>query len=255
MISNGNGHSMTTVQRRSDAIDKLLLGRSEGVKANVLEYIVKYKINPEHEFFIIFVALGTLETLIETSPKEWQEIFKGFEGELGKWANSNLETLKLISQKATITERLASNSESLANSLTKFLEVCAEQMSQLQKSNSLLTNYLPQLPTWETELKTSVDETKTQISQLESKVNNLNLTLENWEKSNRPNLKKIWTWKDSVFGGLATIILLSTVSFGVNQNRVNQNTNQRVQWLLEKANRMDCRLGIKKPGSPECKGL
>ncbi|MGK7949898.1 MAG: hypothetical protein AB4368_14215 [Xenococcaceae cyanobacterium] len=43
--------------------------------------------------------------------------------------------------------------------------------------------------------------------------------------------------------------------FGFIQNQVNQNTNQRVQWLLEKANRMDCRMGIKTPGSPECQGF
>jgi len=49
--------------------------------------------------------------------------------------------------------------------------------------------------------------------------------------------------------------LLTTIYFNVNQSRVNQNINQRVQWLLEKANRQDCLAGIKKPSSPECRSL
>ena len=254
MISNGNGHSITKAQRRGEAVEQLLNGRSEAIKTNVLNYIVKYNINPEHEFFVIFVALGTLETLIETSPQEWQEIFKGFEGELGKWANSNLETLNLISQKASITEQLARNSESLANTLKQFLEVCGEQTIQLQKCNSLLTSYLSQLQTSSTELKSLGEKNNNQISQLESQVNNLSSTLENQSKSNPPN-KKIWTWKDNVLIGLVISVLVTTVSFGVVQNQVNQKMGQRVQWLLEKANRRDCLAGIKKPNSPECKSL
>lgn len=52
-----------------------------------------------------------------------------------------------------------------------------------------------------------------------------------------------------------SVTLLTTTYFNVNQSQVNQNTNQRVQWLLEKANRQDCLAGIKKPDSPECRSL
>ena len=260
-MSSNNGHSISITQKRGEAIEQLLNGRSETIKANVLSYIIKYQIDPQDEFFIIFVALGTLETLIETSPKEWQQLFEGFGGKLDKWADTNLETLTAISQKATTTERLGSTAEELANSskslgncLTKFLEVCGEQMSQLQESNALLTNYLSQSPKSKTNSKDS-GSLKTGLSQLESKIDNLNSLVKELEKSNRPNLSKIWVWKDSLLCGLVTIVLLTTVSFGVNQNRVSQSTSQKVQWLLQKANRMDCRMGIKKPGSPECKGL
>ncbi len=253
-MSSNNGHSITTTQKRGEAIDQLLRGRSETIKANVLSYIVKYQIDPQDEFFIIFVALGTLETLIETSPQEWQELFKGFEGELGKWADSNLETLNLISEKARITERLASNSESLANTLTKFLEASAEQTSQLREVNTLLTNFQSQSQTSLTKLKESTEKNSNRFSQLESEVKKLNSTIENQSKSNPLN-KKTGVWKDNLLIGLITTILLMTGYFGFTQHRVNQSTNQRVQWLLEKANRIDCRMGIKKPDSPECKGF
>ena len=212
--NNGNGQYLTKTQQRGEAIDQLLNGRSDTIKASVLSYIVKFNMNPNHEFFIIFVALGTLETLIETSPKEWQQLFEGFEGELGKWTDSNLKTLNLVSEKAKITERLADNSE----------------------------------------LKNSVEENSNRFSQLESEVQKLNSIIENQNKSNPLN-KKTGVWKDNLLLGLVTTILLKTGYFGWTQHQVNQNTNQKVQWLLEKANRMDCRMGIKKPGSPECRGL
>ena len=254
MISNGNGQSMTITQRRGEAIDRLLNGRSEAIRANVLSYIVKYKIDPEDEVFIIFVALGTLETLIETRPQEWQELFKGFQGELKEWSNTNQGTLNLISEKASITERLASNSESLANTLTKFLEASAEQTSRLREVNLLLTNYQWQWQTSLTKLEKSTEKNSNRFSQLESEVKNLKSTIENQKNSNPIN-KKIGDWKDNISTYLLAIILMMIGSFGLNQYRVNQSTSQKIHWLLEKANRLDCKMGIKSPGSPECKGF
>ena len=62
-------------------------------------------------------------------------------------------------------------------------------------------------------------------------------------------------WKSNVMLFFLGTTLLTTTYFNVNQSRVNQNINQRVQWLLEKANRQDCLAGIKKPDSPECRSL
>lgn len=253
MINNGNGHSMTITQRRGEAIEQLLKGRSETIRGNVLNYMVKYNMNPDHEFFIIFVALGTLETLIETSPNEWQELFEGFQGELKEWSETNQGTLHLISEKASITERLASNSESLANTLTKFLEASAEQTSRLREVNSLLTSFQSQSQTSSTKLEESLDKNRNRFSQLESEVKKLKSTIENQKNSNPPN-KKIGAWSDNILLSFLTIILLTTASFGFNQHKVNQNTIQKMQWLIEKGNRMDCKMGIKNPSSPECKG-
>ena len=254
MSNNGKEPYLTKTQARGEAIDRLLNGHDEKTKIKVLNFIVAYNMDPEHEFFIIFVALGFLKALIETSPKEWQGLFKEFEGELQKWSNTNLETLNHLSQKATITERLASNSESLSNSLIKFLEVSEGLISQLQQSNGSLMNSLSQLQTSETELKSLVEKNNNQLFQLENKIDSLNSNPSQQKKSNLFN-KKIGIWKDNAQLMIVTVVLLMTGYFGFIQNQVNQNTNQRVQWLLEKANRMDCRSGIKPPSSPECQGF
>ncbi|MDJ0534870.1 MAG: hypothetical protein QNJ70_20715 [Xenococcaceae cyanobacterium MO_207.B15] len=254
MISQ-NGLNEDRIAKRAEAIDKLLSGRNDAIRLNVLDYMVKYGIDPENEFFIIFIALGELETLIENSPKEWQDVFKSFEGELKKWADTNLETLQHLSQKASITERLASNSESLSNSLIKFLDICEGLMSQLQKSNGLLTNSISQLQTSLIELKNLVENQGKLLSQLESRFNQLPSQQQLPQPSNPPNLKKKKTWKDNVILALVVVLLSSSLYFNFNQRQINQDTNQRVQWLLKKANRQDCLAGIKKRDSPECQGL
>ena len=49
-MMNTNGQSRTA---RMEAVDRLLKGRSSDARANVLEYMIKYNIDPENEFFII----------------------------------------------------------------------------------------------------------------------------------------------------------------------------------------------------------
>lgn len=236
---------------RTEAIDKLLRGRTSETRANVLEYMMKYGIDPENEFFIIFVALGELETLIENSPQQWGELFEQFKEVLEQWAQTNIETLKQLAHKAEVTELLAANSEKLSNSLVKLLEVCERLMNQLQESNGLLVNSLLRLQTSETELKNLVEQTGKNLSQLNNQIETLNSSLAQQSNSPVALKRRAWTWKDNILvGGVALAVVL--VSFlSVEQSRM----SQRVQWLLEKANRQECLTGIKKRNSPECRNL
>ncbi|WP_036489734.1 hypothetical protein [Myxosarcina sp. GI1] len=51
-----NGYTNSRIQKRTEAIDRLLQGRSESVKVNVLDYMMKYDIDPENEFFVIMLT-------------------------------------------------------------------------------------------------------------------------------------------------------------------------------------------------------
>ena len=76
---------MTMLNGQSDKtqwLDKALEGSPPETKARVLEIILKYKIDPDNEFFMIFVALGSLQILIEQSPQDWQVLFENFQEEL-----------------------------------------------------------------------------------------------------------------------------------------------------------------------------
>jgi len=240
---------------RTEAIDQLLSGRSSETRASVLEYMMKYGIDPENEFFIIFVALGELETLIEDSPQQWQDLFKQFQEVLVQWADTNIETLKQLAHKASVTELLAANSEKLSNSLVKLLEVCEGLMNQLQKANGLQLNSLSQLQTSETELKNLVEQTRNDLLKLHSQIETLNSSLA-LQNNNQPSRNRLnWTWKDSILAGLVAIAVLTTAMGAISQSRVSGEMGQKVQWLLQKANRQECRAGIKSTKSPECQGF
>lgn len=259
-MTNNNGHSLTIVQQggqieqRQKAIASILKGRSPEIQNDVMQYMLTYDIDPADEFFIIFVALGELETLIEKSPQQWQQLFTGFQGELKQWTNNNLKILEHLSHKAELTEKLATNSENLSDSLIKFLGICETLISQLQKSNGLQADYLNQLPTSQTKLPNWEEEVLKRMSQLDNQTQQLNQKLDNPKVSNK-NKNETGIWKSNLMLGLIGVTLLTTSYFNVNQSRVNQNINQRVQWLLEKANRQDCLSGIKKADSPECRSL
>ena len=68
-----------------DVLDQVLSEQEPEKKARVLEIILKYNIDPRDEFFIIFVALGHLQILMEESPQNWGNLFQSFEGELNQW--------------------------------------------------------------------------------------------------------------------------------------------------------------------------
>ncbi|NJO93954.1 MAG: hypothetical protein HC820_05575 [Hydrococcus sp. RM1_1_31] len=240
---------------RTEAIDQLLSGRSSETRASVLEYMMKYGIDPENEFFIIFVALGELETLIEDSPQQWQDLFKQFQEVLTQWGEHEYRDVKTLAHKASVTELLAANSEKLSNSLVKLLEVCEGLMNQLQKANGLQLNSLSQLQTSETELKNLVEQTRNDLSKLHNQIEALNSSLA-LQSNNPANQKQLaWTWKDSVLVGLVAIAILTTAMGSISQSRVSGEMGQKVQWLLQKANRQECRTGIKSIHSPECQGL
>ena len=71
MKNNGQGSRNS----RTQWLDKALEGKPPEIKARVLEIILKMGIDPENEFFVIFVALGQLQVLIEDSP-ECQKFLK-----------------------------------------------------------------------------------------------------------------------------------------------------------------------------------
>ena len=104
-VSHPNG--LGSRDSRTQWLDKALEGKPPEIKARVLEIILKMGIDPENEFFVIFVALGQLQVLIEDSPSEWKHLFEGFQEELGEWATTNVETLSHLTHKTLAMERLA----------------------------------------------------------------------------------------------------------------------------------------------------
>ena len=281
MKNNGQGSR----DSRTQWLDKALEGKPPEIKARVLEIILKMGIDPENEFFVIFVALGQLQVLIEDSPSEWKHLFEGFQEELGEWATTNVETLSHLTHKTLTMERLAQSSERLGDTLTGLAGVCKGLIEQLQASNLLLTKSIGQLSDSNGDLKnlvtqllleqkrqreqllalaTSVEATNRLVSSLPEKLSPYNrlvsrvshrMTLAEWLEKIKSALS---TWKGSLFWLLVFYFFISSLFFFgaavtyLRDRQVLFETAQKTQWLLEKANRRDCLDGIKKLDSPEC---
>ena len=282
-VSHPNG--LGSRDSRTQWLDKALEGKSPEIKARVLEIILKMGIDPENEFFVIFVALGQLQVLIEDSPSEWKHLFEGFQEELGEWATTNVETLSYLTHKTLTMERLAQSSERLGDTLTGLAGVCKGLIEQLQASNLLLTKSIGQLSDSNGDLKnlvtqllleqkrqreqllalaTSVEATHRLVSSLPACLSQNNRLV---SRASRPRTLTEWlekiksvlsTWKGSLFWLLVFYFFISSLFFFgaavtyLRDRQVLFDMARQTQWLLEKANRRDCLEGIKKPNSPEC---
>jgi hypothetical protein len=283
-LSPNNGRG--TSDARTQWLDKALEGKPSEIKARVLEIILKMGIDPENEFFVIFVALGQLQVLIEDSPSQWKDLFEDFREELGEWATTNVETLSHLTHKTQTMERLAQSSERLGDTLNGLAQVCKGLIEQLQASNLLLTKSIGQLTDSNTNLTSLVNQTRQELfeekkvlSYLAANVETTNslvsslpvLLNQNKIQSNsasRPQTfvewfqrlkREVFTWEGRfLWTAVVSMVMLSTGFFGAmkiygGERELLRETAIQTQWLLEKANCRDCLEGIKKRNSPECK--
>ncbi|MEM7065959.1 MAG: DUF6753 family protein [Cyanobacteria bacterium P01_B01_bin.77] len=86
---------------RVSMLDRALEGATAEAKARVRGVLLRYGIDEDNEFFMIFVAIGHLLVLVEEAPENWQSFFDDIYGELNQWSSQNrksLESLKLHTQ-------------------------------------------------------------------------------------------------------------------------------------------------------------
>lgn len=223
--------------------DQALAGESDQIKARVQNIVLKYGIDPEDEFFIIFTALGKLQVLIEDSPNDWQQLFTGFQEELNRWSQTNLQTLKALSTRAVQLERLIATLETLSTTSTKSTKASIVLMGELSSLRRTLKTTNDRPPPCLPPLDLA-------LTQLEVLSRSLQETL------NRPTMPPAWTWsaRSPLTWGLSALLALNLAGVGViyfNQ----KDQAQKVDWLLYKGNRYECLAGIKRQNSPECQGL
>ncbi|AFY71974.1 hypothetical protein Pse7367_3748 (plasmid) [Thalassoporum mexicanum PCC 7367] len=142
-------------------LDQALAGQEAEVKARVLEIILKYKIDPENEFFVIFVALGQLQVLVEDSPQEWQHLFQSFQQELEQWTQTNLSTLEVQSQEAETVTVLAHNTKKLSGLMKRLVNTCLTLTKRLQASNETLQKSIAILDSLNQSLQLQGNRSKT----------------------------------------------------------------------------------------------
>lgn len=220
-----------------DLLDQALNGRSDTQKARVLELVVKMGVSPNDEFWLIFVAIGQLQVLIEDSPTDWQQLFTNFQSELSQWTDSNLQTLDTLAAQARNTTDLTLTLQQLSSTLNTLVQV---SMPASTSSSSWETR-------WAT-LQKTLSALQTTLASIQKGVAASQRQRRSTVRSSVPKRSKKSTWSVSL------MVLWFVVTFsGLWSLHQGQRRNAQIlDWLLEKGNRAECLQGIKPKTSPEC---
>lgn len=110
-----NGH------KAQDLLDRMLEGKPDTAKARVLNLVYRLKIDANDPLFLVMIAMGYLQTLIEDSPEAWEQTFESFKEELNAWTELHLETLESLAKRAESEKNLSDVSSRLATLLEEFM--------------------------------------------------------------------------------------------------------------------------------------
>lgn len=230
-------------KNRAELIERALDGQPAEVKARVQAIIIRYNIDVRNEFFLIFVAIGHLLAIVEIAPENWRSLFDEFERKLDEWSEQNLRTLAAIQQQGKETERMSQSFLKLTDSLKHSNSKTSELQTTLISLSKTFNRLNSKLDGIQGESKTVLSKTEAlskKFETTESKLSNL---------ENRVD----WTWNINL--GLIAVMLVCLGAFAGSvwqQRAISSEQNERLGWLLDKANREECIDGIKPADDPQC---
>ena len=236
---------MATRRRDPEQIYRDVMAKFDAqTRDRIQGVIIDYGIEKADPFFLIFLAMGHLLTLVQTAPENWQVLFDEFKGDLDAWTTQNLRTLEAINQQSLISERLIRSFQELSNLTTS-------SSGETQKLHEELTRLNGELATFKGSLIQTVNQNTANNQTL------LNRVQSNEEKVALLESQMTWTLACSVLT-LAAVVIGGSLSYGrlakeveVAQSLLVQERKRSI-WTLEKANRAECFYGIKPPSDPQC---
>lgn len=110
-------------------LDLALADRSAQTRARVLELVLKLGVSPDDEFWLILIALKSLEVLMLDAPKEWTALFDTFTGDLDSWSQ---QMLLLLDRKAKTTANHSRATRDQTRLLTELVAILMQQTNTWQ---------------------------------------------------------------------------------------------------------------------------
>jgi len=236
------------ISHKEDLLDRALAGHTPETKARVLDLVLKLGVSPEDEFWLIFLAIGHLQALVESSPNTWQSLFEDFQQELSQWTDTNIQTLDLLASKAQAMKDLSHNANELTSILSTLVNTCSTLMQRLASSdatlNKSLNNWQRSTNSWTTNQESIQREIRILHQEWQQARNTI--TSQNTTGTSPANP---WPARLALLGGIA---LATLTVFSWQTYQTMNDSSQRIEWLLQKQNRRDCKDGLLPPGSPLC---
>ena len=206
--------------------------------------IIDYGVEKADPFFLIFLAMGHLLTLVQTAPENWRALFDEFKGDLDAWTTQNLRTLEAINRQSEISDRLIRSFQELSNLTTSSSEETQRLHKELTRLNGELALFKDSLMQAVNQTASNSQTLLDQFRRTEQRVSVLERQL-------------TWTLACSVVT-LAFVVLCGSLAYGRLAGEVKfaqvllAQERKRSIWTLEKANREECWFGIKPASDPQC---
>lgn len=185
-----------TVHNNTDLLDLALADRPPETRAKVLQMCLKAGVSPEDEFWLILIALKSLELLILETPEQWERTFTTFTGDLNTWSQQNLS---LLERKAKISALHSRTTQHQTQLLSELVTILMQQSSIWQTAAHASTD-------WQSRFDILVAKQGEQMSQLERTLTHVLTQVESIKLSK-------WTWVDRLIRRVIDSLGLTAVSF------------------------------------------
>ncbi|MEO1147772.1 MAG: DUF6753 family protein [Cyanobacteria bacterium J06638_22] len=220
-------------------LDKVLHDLTPDQKARVLDLVVRLDLDPDDPLWLIAIAIGQLQILVEDAPNDWGHLFTAFLEELEQWKTHNLNTLDQLVLEAEAVQALSQHSKTLSSHINDLQTVLQLLIETLQTS-------MHNTQTWQDNFAILKRELLLSLGNLQ--VSNTPLT-ENPIPTTKQPMKSIASWIVSLL--TLAVVLVSGISL-MQLRQVQVQQGQHLQWLMEKENRRDCQEGTLPASSPLC---
>ena len=192
-----------------DLLDRVLQGKSDETKARVLELVLRLRIDPQDELFLVMIALNHLQLLVEDAPNEWQELFFDFKGELDQWSETNLQVLDSLIAKAQNEETLAQSCTQLISALGNLTITSNELVTKLQSQPQTSSALSREVTSWCSDLSQRIADINVQQIQLLTRMEKMTaLTSRKWNaKIAFPGWLSLLLWVLAVSSVANTVML------------------------------------------------
>lgn len=123
----------------SELLDTVLRDLTPDQRARVLELVVRLDLDQDDPLWLVAIAIGQLQVLVEDAPNDWQGLFSAFQGDLNIWTQTHLQTLEMLANRADKTADLAEYTQQLGATLQTLIAACNGLIQRLQvlESSSL----------------------------------------------------------------------------------------------------------------------
>lgn len=215
-------------------LDRLLTDLTPEQRARVLDLVRQLELDPQDPLFLVVVAIGQLQVLIDETPNTWSFLFDSFAQELAEWKIHNLHILESLSLEASAVQDLSQHALTLSEHVYRLQSVLKQLIEALESSETATQSWQSSFASLKHDLLLS-----------------LNALIP--DKSAPPTVISPPTsrWSRSV--SLLTLLILTITGIGVVPIYHRQlQQSQQLEWLLEKENRRDCRERILPASDPLC---